>query len=90
MMAIKQKPFTQYRDRDIQAKDDTFTVRLNPTERVWLEELKEDFNIKSDGKALKLAGLVIGRNVLHQTFSRSLMKYLFKKDRQRLEDFKDF
>lgn len=86
-MGIEQVPFRKYK---LGEKADTFTVRLNEEERKLLEELKEDLNINSDSKALKVSGLIIGRNVLHSTFGRSLLKYLFKKDRQKLEDFKNF
>jgi len=88
---IKKKPFTSYTlEEDKKEEKDTFTVRVNKQERKELEELKEDLNIKSDSKALKLAGLTIGRNVLHSTFTRPLLKYLFSKERQKLEDFKSF
>ena len=86
-MSLKQVPFRKY---NLGKKEDTFTVRLNEEERKQLEELKEDLNINSDSKALKVAGLIIGRNVLHSIFTRQLLKYLFKKDRQKLEDFKKF
>lgn len=87
-MPLEKKPFTAY---DVNGKKaDIFTVRLNKDERKDLEEIKEDLNIKSDSKALKIAGLTIGRNVLQRIFSRSLLRYLFKKDRLKLDDFKNF
>jgi len=66
-----------------------FTVRLNKEERMWLDELKEDLNISSDGKALKL-GAFIGRNVLQAQFTRPVLRYLFKKERKKLSDEKTF
>lgn len=90
-MPIKKKPFVSYTlEEDQKEKSDIVAVRLNKEERAELEEVKEDLNIKSDSKALKISGLKIGRNVIQSTFTRPLLKYLFKKDRQKLEDFKDF
>ena len=65
------------------------SVRLNETERKWLEEIKEDLNIKSDSKALKYSAL-IGKNVLQSLLSRKILQYLFKNDRQKLDDFKNY
>lgn len=90
-MVLKKKPFVSYTlEGEKKDKPDIVAVRLNKEERAKLEELKEDLNIKSDSKALKVSGLIIGRNVLHSTFTRPLLRYLFKKDRQKLEDYKDF
>ena len=84
------KPFVNYTlDEDKIGKKDKFTVRINTEERKWLEEIKEDLNIASDSKALKFSAL-IGKNVLQRTFSRDILKYLFKKDRKKLEDIKNF
>ena len=80
-MTIEQEPFRKY---DPDSKSDTFTVRLNEQERAWLEEIKENFDIKSDSTALKLAAFV-GKNVLHQMFTPQLLKWLFKKERARKE-----
>ena len=86
---LPKEPFRTYTlDEDKKSKD-IFTVRVNKEERELLEQIKEDLNIKSDGKALKIAAL-IGKNVLHNTFTRPILKYLFKKERQKLEDFKNF
>lgn len=88
---IEKKPFIRYKlDEELEDETgETFTVRLNQKERAWLDELKRDLDIKSDGKALKLAGLIIGRNVLHSIFSPRLLRYLFKKERVRLSDYED-
>ncbi len=89
-MPIKKAPFRSYTlEEDKKDRPDIFTVRLNKEERAWLEEVKEDLNIKSDSKALKI-GAFIGKNVLHTLFTRPILRYLFKKDRQKLEDFKNF
>jgi hypothetical protein len=86
-MMLEKPPFVK---QHLEKKADTFTVRLNKEERAWLEEIKEDLNVPSDSKALKIAALTIGRNVLHSTFTRPLLRYLFKKDRSKLEDYRDF
>ena len=68
---------------------EVFTVRVNQEERTWLEEIKEDLNTPSDSKALKIAAY-IGKNVLQGTFSRPILRFLFKKDRVKLEDYKNY
>lgn len=89
-MSIEKKPFVSYtldEEKD-QGKSRTFTVRINEQEAKWLEEAKEIFDISSDSQILKeLAWL--GRNVLHGHFRAPFLKYLFKKDRKRLSDFKN-
>ena len=85
-MTIEQEPFTKY---NLEKKSDTFTVRINKQERQWLEEVKEDLNINSDSKALKVAAF-IGKNVLQAQFTRPILKYLFKKERVKLEDYKNY
>jgi len=84
---IKKKPFVKYNlEEDSNWRG--FTVRINDQERQWLDEIKEDFNIKSDSKALKTAAF-IGKNVSQALFGRKMLRYLFKKERQKLEDFKN-
>lgn len=85
-MSLEKERFTSY---DLNKKKNVFTVRVNDEERKLLEELKEVLNVASDGKALKI-GALVGLNVLHSTFTRPVLKYLFKKDRIKLEDYKDF
>ena len=91
MPIVNEKPFQAQRLEEERAKDKSrvIPVRVNKEEATWLEEIKEDLNIKSDGKALKTAAF-IGRNVLQAQLGRPLLKYLFKNDRQKLEDFKNF
>ena len=88
-MTLENTPFQKRHLDEENKQQDTFTVRMNAEERAELEELKKDLNINSDSKALKM-GATIGRNVLHSVFSAKLLRYLFKKDRQKLTDFKDF
>lgn len=88
-MALERPAFTPLRleEERKKDKDKVFTVRLNAQEIAWLEEIKEDLNIDSDGKALKMAAF-IGRRVLHSHFGRDFLKYLFSGNRERLSDYK--
>ena len=62
---------------------------MNEEERSILEQFKEAVNVANDSKALKL-GLEIGNNVLHNLLTKDKLRYLFKKERQKLTDFKDY
>jgi len=81
-------PFTRT-TLDEKPKYDTFTVRVNESERRMLQHAKKDLDIKGDSSAMKFLAKV-GLNVLHKTFGTSEIRYLFKKDRQRLSDFENF
>jgi len=70
-------------------KYDTFTVRVNDSERRMLQHAKKDLDIKGDSSVIKFLAKV-GLNVLHKTFGTSEIRYLFKKDRQRYSDYKNF
>ena len=70
-------------------KYDTFTVRVNEIERRMLEKAKRDLDIKADSSIIKFLAKV-GLNVLHNTFGSKELRYLFKKDRQRLSDYENF
>lgn len=86
---IEKEPFVRY-DLDKDSKDKTiFTVRLNKDERAKLDKIKELLNIANDSTALKM-GAEIGLNVLLQTFGEPNLRWLFKKDRTKLEDYKNF
>jgi len=90
MPPLDRAPFTRTKlDEEREEEGETITVRLNEEERRLLEEIKEDLNIASDSKALKMSAF-IGSNVLQGTFSRPVLRYLFKKERKRLEDIKSF
>lgn len=75
--------FVEERDKD---KSKVFTVRLNQGEQDMCIELMKMFNMKSPISALKAAAIV-GRNVLHNTFSADFLRYMFSKERVRLEDY---
>ncbi len=90
-MPIEKKPFIRYKtdEEKVKERSKVFTVRMNKEELKWLEELKEDLNIKSEGKALKI-GAFIGKNVLQGLLSRKFLRYLFKEEREKLEYYKNF
>ena len=81
------KPFQRTRLDEDKEQDtrEVITISLNKDERAWLEEIKEDLNIKQDGKAIKTAAF-IGRNVTQAIFTRKFLAYLFKKDRSKLTE----
>ena len=70
-------------------KLDTFTVRLNDKERELLNKAKKDLDINADSTTLKELAFV-GLNVLQTLFPNGKLRYLFKKERSRLSDFKNF
>ncbi len=85
---LPKKPFTSYtldEDRQPDKYGRPISIRLNPTERAWLNEIKEDLDIKSDSRALKIAAMA-GKNVLQTFFGRDILKYLFRKERKRKGD----
>jgi len=87
---MNDKPFYKTKlKEELDNSRQVFSVSINKQERDWLDEIKEDLNIKSDSKALKVSAF-IGKNVLHSMFGRKFLQYLFKNERQKLTDFKDF
>ena len=84
-MAIQYPAF--YKTKLEGSKRDQFTVELDSEGRAWLEELKEDWDFKSDSKALKLA-LEIAINQKKSFFSRKTWQYILRSDRQRLSQYK--
>jgi hypothetical protein len=91
-MTLEQKPFVNYKLDEEKELDEgeTFTIRLNKKERKILNTWKRHFDIKSDGKTLKILALTIAPNVLHRQLGEKLLRYLFKKDRARLSDYENF
>lgn len=82
---LPKEPFVRYQlDEDIIEGEGVISVRLNQEETAWLQEIKEDLNIGSSSKALKTAAF-IGKNVIQATFTRRLLKYLFKNQRAKLD-----
>lgn len=80
---IEKQPFRRYNLED--TPGEVISIRLNDDERKWLNSIKEDLNVKSDAKALKIAARV-GRNVIHTMFDRRDWQYLFKKDRAKFKE----
>ena len=68
-------------------KLDVFTIRLNPQERALVNEAKRLFDVKADGKALKMLAIV-GLNVLQQTLSPKVLRYVCAENRERLSQYK--
>ena len=85
---IKKKPFRKYNLDEEGKKQDIVSVRLNPEERAILNKYKALFDVKSDGKMLKM-GFIIGSNVLHRDFPPKILRYLIKGDRIKLSDYED-
>lgn len=88
-MPVDKQPFTSYTLDEDKGPGRVFTVRMNEKELAWMEEIKEDLNVKADSKALKMAAF-IGKNVLQSLLGRKMLQYLFKKEREKLEDHKNF
>ena len=85
---IEPKPFIPYRYTEERQKDTSkvFTVRLNQQEQAMIKDIMALLNINSPGTALKV-GATIGFNVLQNTFSKDILKWLTSKDRTKLEDY---
>lgn len=88
-MPIEKQPFRDYNLEDEKKKEDIISLRINKAERQQLERMKEALDIKSDAKAIKEFSL-IGFKCMTSLFSEQFLRYLFKKDRQRLSDYKSF
>lgn len=86
-MISPKAPFRRY-NLDEDSKQDIFTIRLNANERAILNKYKALFDIKSDGKMLKI-GFIIGTNVLQHDFPPKILKYLFNKGRIKLSDYQN-
>ena len=85
---LPKKPFRSYTldgDKQPDKYGRPISIRLNIEERAWLNEIKEDLDIKNDSRALKIAAMA-GKNVLQTFFGRDILKYLFKKERKRKGD----
>lgn len=89
-MTIKKEPFQSYTldEERINQKSKTFTIRISKKDEAWIKELKHIFDIKSDGTVLKLAARAY-LNVLHGQIPADILRYVARKDRQRLSDFQE-
>ena len=87
---LEKKPFVSYTlEEDKKKESVVLPVRTNNEEQKMIKEIKELINIHSDSKALKIAARV-GLNVLQDTFSAKVLKYLCSEKRERLSDYKAF
>jgi len=88
-VAIQKEPFRSYtldKDKsDPLASGKLFTVRLNAQEYAQLKQDMGDFNLRNESTALKLLA-ELGRNVIHSTFGRKRIRWLFRSDRVKEED----
>lgn len=83
-MTIEKQPFRAYTLEEDRTGE-VISIRLNAEEREIINKIKETLNIKADSKALKI-GAFVGLNVIHNTFTPKIAKYLFKKERVKLGD----
>ena len=60
----------------------TFSVSLNHQEEINLTLIKETFNIKEDGTALKLMAF-LGYKCVTSLMGREFLEYLFKKSKSK-------
>ena len=86
-MPIKKVPFVSYKIVDPNTKYviKILSCRLNQKDQEVLKDLKEVFDVATDGTMLKIA-LHNYHHILHGQFSAEFIKYLFKKQRDRLSE----
>ena len=87
-MPIEKQPFRKYNLDEENKKQDIITIRLNQEERSILNKFKILFDVKSDGKMIKM-GFIIGTNVLQRDFPPKILRYLMKGERIKLSDYDD-
>jgi len=87
-MPLQKQPFRSYtldEDKvDPMDRGKVFTTRLNALEWKLLKQDMDDFNIRNQSAMLKLLA-EIGRHVLHGTFGREKLRWLFRRDRVKIE-----
>lgn len=85
-MVIKKKPFVNYQigEKDPFATGKVFTVRLNPQEYADLRHMEKTLRIHNDSTMLKTLAK-IGINVLHNTFSTPVLRWLSDPERRKDE-----
>lgn len=86
---IEKERFRAYKLEDERGSEKVVSIWLNEKDQKNLIKFQEMFNIKSKSLAYKVA-LVVALNLIGGLFGYRLAKYLFKSDRQKLSDFKDF
>lgn len=87
-MSMEKPPFRSYTlDEDKKNPFEVgkvFTIRLNAEEYMELKADMKVWNVAQEGKMLKLHAKV-GRNVLHNLFGASLIKWLTAPTRRKAE-----
>ena len=85
-MAIDKEPFRMYQSEEDIAKSKVksypLSIRLNAEEQKILKDLKQMFNLHTDGTAIKLA-MQVGYNVLHGFLGIKTMQYITSERRRR-------
>ena len=84
---LPKEPFRKYNVEEDFTKNEIFSVRLNKEERALIDHIKAVIDLKSDSTALKFAAKR-GWNVLLRTFGEDELRYLIKKERHRLSNYK--
>jgi hypothetical protein len=81
-------PFTKkYLDEEDKSQD-VVSIRLNQDERDILDKFKKLFDVKSDGKMLKM-GFIVGTNVLQRDFPPKILRYIISNERIKLSDYEN-
>ena len=82
------KPFEPKRTEEERSEDKSVVIslRINEEEKALIEKAKKLLDIESDTKALKIMAR-IGLNVIQNTFSEEIVKYLSASKRERKSDY---
>lgn len=87
-MGLDKEPFRMYQSEEQIAeqkkKSWTISVRVNEEEQALIKQAKQDLHLKTDSTALKILARV-GLNVLHNSFSADILRYLTDPSRRREE-----
>jgi len=89
-MVLVRPPFTSTKlqeERDAE-KRNRFTVNLNPQEAEQLDKFMKLTDIQEKSVAIKFC-MEFATNVMHNSFGDEFTKYLFKKERKRMSDYKN-
>lgn len=87
---LEKKKFVNYTlEEDKDKNSFILAVRINKEEKELIKAIKQELNINSDSKALKISARV-GLNVLQATFTPKVLTYLCSEKRERLSDYKGY
>jgi len=81
-------PFEPKRTEEEREEDKSWVIslRINESEKALIDKAKTILDIESDTKALKIMAK-IGLNVIQNTFSEEIIKYLSSSKRERKTDY---